>query len=216
MRCAALAVFALVAVPLPAQAEEENFSARQVVQRRQYQLKHELTVSAGFLPLDAYYKGVTANVGYTYHFNSHFAWRVGRGSFVLPISTALSKQIGLFGQKVTDNPEVRAMVGSELMWNAFYGKTSFMNLAVLRGSIFFLLGGDLVLAESVTKSVTESGTEYSTKSLALPAVSLGGGLRAFATEWLSFRLEITNHFVIGTPTFNVVDLQLAAAVNLGS
>lgn len=213
MRCTTLVMVALIAAsiaaPSRAWADEENPAAVQVVQRRQYELRHELTVSAGFLPLDAFYKGVTANVGYTYHFNPHFAWRVARGTFVQSMSTGLRKQVEtLYGLQVTDSPEARWIIGSELMWNAFYGKTTFMNLAVLRGSIFFLLGGDLVLAESGTKS--------GTKSLALPAVSVGGGLRVFATTWLSFRLEIINHFVISTPTFNVVDLQLAAAVNLGS
>lgn len=205
MRCTTLVVLALIATPLRARADEENPAAVQVVQRRQYQLRHELTVSAGFLPLDAFYKGVTANVGYTYHFNPHFAWRVARGTFVQAMSTGLRRQVEtLYGLKVTDSPEARWIIGSELMWTAFYGKTAFMNLALLHGSIYFLLGGDVVLAQSGAKSITQ------------PAASLGGGLRLFVTEWLSFRLEAINHFVIGKPTFNVVDIQLAAALNLGS
>lgn len=205
MRCTTLVVVALIAAPPRAWADEENPAAVQVVQRRQYQLRHELTVSAGFLPLDAFYKGVTANVGYTYHFNPHFAWRVARGTFVQSMSTGLRKQVEtLYGLKVTDSAEARWIIGSELMWNAFYGKTAFMNLALMHGSIYFLLGGDVVLAQSGEKSITQ------------PAVSFGGGLRLFVTEWLSFRLEAINHFVIGKPTFNVVDIQFAAAVNLGS
>ena len=205
MRCTTLAVLALMAAPSRARADEENPAAVQVVQRRQYQLRHELTVSAGFLPLDAFYKGVTANVGYTYHFNPHFAWRVARGTFVQSMSTGLRKQVEtLYGLKVTDSPEARWIIGSELMWNAFYGKTAFMNLALIHGSIYFLLGGDVVLAQSGAKSVTA------------PAATFGGGLRLFVTEWLSFRLEAINHFVIGKPTFNVVDIQFAAAINLGS
>src|SRR5882757_5080835 len=80
-------------VPLVAAADDENPARVSVVQRRQYTLHHELQVSAGFLPLDAFYKGVTVNVGYTYHFNDHFAWRVLRGSLDKTIDTGLTTQL---------------------------------------------------------------------------------------------------------------------------
>lgn len=201
MRNTSLALLMLLVGSERAWAEEENPAAVQVVQRRQFQLKHELTLSAGFLPLDAFYKGLTANVGYTYHFNPHFAWRVGRGTFSQPFSTGLRKQIqSLYGLEVTDFPEVHWMVGSDLVWNAFYGKTAFMNSTLLHGSIYLVAGGDLVL----------------TQVSAGPGVALGGGLRLFVTEWLSFRLEVLDHVVIAKTPFNVVDLQLAVAVNLGA
>jgi len=47
-------------------------------------------------------------------------------------------------------------------------------------------------------------------------VNFGGGIRFFATEWLSVKLEASNHFVIAKRGFNVVDLQVALSVNLGS
>jgi outer membrane beta-barrel protein len=205
MRCPTLAVLFLMAAPERAWADDETPAAVQVVQRRQFELRHELTVSAGFLPLDAFYKGATVTAGYTYHFNPHFAWRVGRGTFVQAFSTGLRNQVeGLYGLRVTDTPEVRWMVGSDLVWNAFYGKAAFMNFVLLHGSIYLLLGADLLLTQAAAKSEAQ------------PAVSLGGGLRVFVTQWLSFRLECINHFAIGPRSFNVVDLQLAAAVNLGS
>ena len=172
-----------------------------VIQKRQYTLRHEIQVSGGFLPLDAFYKGITANVGYTYHFNDHFAWRVGRFAYDKTFDTGLKKQLeNQFGVLTTDFPEVQWMAGSDLVWSPFYGKTAFMNAVVLHLALFLLLGADAV------KTQTE----------VLPAVNFGGGIRFFITEWLSLKLEAENHFVVGKKSFNVVDLQVALAVNLGS
>ena len=196
-----LVVLVLLASVGRARAEEENPAAAQVVQRRQYQLKHELTVSAGFLPLDAFYKALTVNVGYTYHFNPHFAWRVARGTFSKPFSTGLRKEIeGQYGLQVTDFPEVHWIVGSDLVWNALYGKAAFMNSALLHGGLYLSAGADLVV----------------TQATLAPGVAVGGGLRLFVTDWMSLRLEVLDHVVIAKKPFNVLDLQIALAVSLGA
>ncbi|MBK7860447.1 MAG: outer membrane beta-barrel domain-containing protein [Archangiaceae bacterium] len=183
-------------------ADDDESPARvSVVQRRQYTMRHEIQVSGGFLPLDAFYKGITANVGYTYHFNDHFAWRVVRGAYEKNFDTGLKRQLmQQFGVLTTDFPEVQWLAGSDLIWNAFYGKTAFMNAFVLHLALFLELGADAV----------------KTQTDIMPAVNFGGGLRFFATEWLSVKVEASNHFVLGKKSFNIVDLQLALAVNLGS
>jgi outer membrane beta-barrel protein len=199
MRSTLLIIALLVASA--ARADDESPARVSVVQKRQYTLHHEITLAAGFLPLDAFYKGVTANLSYTYHFNDHFAWRVLRGALDKAIDTGLKTQLmQQFGLMTTDFPQVQWMAGSDVVWNAFYGKTAFMNAAVLHLALFLVLGGDVV------KTQTEI----------LPGVNFGGGVRFFATEWLSLKLEASNHFVISKKPFNVVDLQLALALNLGS
>lgn len=210
MRRTALAVLAFVAAPLRVEADEENPAAVQVIQRRQFELKHELTVSAGFLPLDAFYKGITANLAYTYHFSPSIAWRVARGTFSQSIDTKLRSEVkDQYGLLVTPYPEVRWIFGTDLVWNAFYGKTSFMNVALLHGGIYLLVGGGAMIA-----SATQA--DGAVKTDVVPSVNVGGGLRLFATEWLSFRLEVLDHVVIAKRSFNVVDLQLAVAFNLGT
>ncbi len=195
-----LLLAAALALPCAAYADDESPARVSVVQKRQYTMRHEISVSGGFLPLDAFYKGVTVNVGYTYHFNDHFAWRVARGAYDKTLDTGLKRQLEQqFGVLTTDFPEVQWMAGSDLVWNAFYGKTAFMNAFVLHLALFLVLGGDAV------KTQTE----------VLPAVNFGGGIRFFATDWLSVKVEASNHFVFGKKSFNVVDLQLALAVNLG-
>jgi outer membrane beta-barrel protein len=199
MRSLLLAV--VIALPCVAHADDEAPARVSVVQKRQYTLRHEISLAGGFLPLDAFYKGVTVNLAYTFHFDDHFAWRVVRGAYDGTIDTGLKKQLQQqFGVLTSDFPQVQWMAGSDLVWNAFYGKTAFMNLFVLHLALFLVLGGDAV----------------KTQNEVLPAVNFGGGIRFFATEWLSLKLEASNHFVFGKKQFNVVDLQLALAVNLGS
>jgi len=196
-----LALAAVLLFSASALADDDNPARVSVVQRRQYTMHHELQVSGGFLPLDAFYKGVTVNVGYTYHFNDHFAWRVLRGAYDKTFDTGLATQIKQqFGLLTTDYPMVEWMLGSDLVWNAFYGKTAFMNVFVLHLALFLELGADAVKTQSDVR----------------PGVNFGGGIRFFITDWVSTKVEVSNHFVIGKSTLNVVDLQLALAVNLGS
>src|SRR4051812_30209184 len=178
-----LVLVLLLLAPLAAVAADDESPARvSVVQRRQYTLRHELTLSGGFLPLDAFYKGVTVNVSYAYHFNDHFAWRVARGTYDKSFDTGLKLQLqNQFGVQTTEFPVVQWMVGSDIIWNAFYGKTAFMNAFVLHLALFLVLGGDAV----------------KTQDDILPAVNFGGGIRFFATDWLSVKLEASNHFAFG-------------------
>jgi hypothetical protein len=75
-----------------------------------------------------------------------------------------------------------------------------MNAFVLHLALFLVLGADVV----------------HTQADFLPAVNFGGGLRFFLTDWLSTKIEASNHFVFGKTSLNVLDLQVALSVNLGS
>lgn len=195
----ALVAFATLLAPLAALADDEPASY-QAIQRRQYQMSHELKLGPGYLPLDAFYKGVTANVGYVYHFNDHFAWQVGRMTLSRSINTGLRKQIERsFGLLTTEFPEVQWIAGSDLLVSPIYGKTALFNSVVVHLQMYLLAGG--------------SGVK--TQIEVAPALSVGAGVRFFIAQWISLRLEASNHAVIGTQKFNVVDLQGSVAFNLG-
>jgi hypothetical protein len=75
---ACLAVLLLVSSAALAQADElENPGVIAAVQERAFRMQHELHLGVGVLPLDAFYKGLYAQVGYTFHFTDAFAWQVG-------------------------------------------------------------------------------------------------------------------------------------------
>jgi hypothetical protein len=109
-----------------AQGEElENPGTVLAVQDRTFRMSSELWIGIGVAPLDAFYKGVTGQIGYVFHFSDSFAWQVGRGLLSYNIKTGLRNQLETqFGVNPTAFPQLNWIVGSDVMWTPIYGKTS--------------------------------------------------------------------------------------------
>lgn len=190
-----------------AQTEQlENPGVTSAIVDRPYRLKHELDLWFGVLPLDAFYVGVFAQVGYVYHFTDRFAWQVGRGAYGLAARTNLRGELErTFGVQPTANDEVQFFVGSDVMWKPLYGKLAVLNRAVIHGEVH-LLGGVTLFKFS------NSGFR--------PGINIGGGGRIYLNQYVSFRLDITHNIVIptggGSTVFsNVMTANLALALNFG-
>ena len=189
-----------------AQVEElENPGSVSAIQDRAYRMQHELNLSVGVLPLDAFFKGIYAQVGYTFHFSDTFAWQIGRAAYAYPVMTGLREQLQRdFGVLPTARDVVEYFVGSDLMWTPFYGKMSVLNKSVVHGEMFFLLGATLFKFTNAFR----------------PGVNLGGGGRIFVSRWVSFRIDLTDTIVVPTGggannLFNVMTATLSLAVNFG-
>ena len=63
------------------------------VQDRTYRMNSELMLGIGVLPLDAFYKGLSGEVSYTYHFSDSFAWQIGRFLYSYNVATGLQNQL---------------------------------------------------------------------------------------------------------------------------
>jgi outer membrane beta-barrel protein len=209
VRYALLILLALVPGLARAQAEAlENPGAVSAIQERRYRMHHELTLGVGLLPIDAFYKGLTGSVGYTYHFSDTFGWQVGRGTYSYNVQTGLRTQLERdFDVAPTASAyedQVQWMVGSDLVWSPLYGKMAFLNSKVLHFEAFLLGGG------TVVKINRADGFR--------PAANVGLGVRMFSGETLSFRLDVTNNVVFaGTSNINnVLSVQLGTAFNFGA
>lgn len=199
-----LLTLALPGVGLAQTEELENPGSVAAVQERAYRMHHELNLAVGVLPLDAFYKGLYAQVGYAYHFTDHFAWQIGRGAYSYAAKTGLREQLERdFAVLPTAFDEVQFFVGSDLMWKPFYGKLSFLNRWVLHGELYFLLGA----------------TVFKFTNAFRPGVNVGGGARLFVSKAVSFRLEATDNIVLplggATSLMNVMTLTLALGLNFG-
>ena len=171
-----------------AQTEElENPGTIAAVQERQYRMHNELSFGVGVLPIDAFYKGLLAQVAYTYHFSDSFAWQIGRGAYSKNIDTGLRTQL-------------EWLVGSDVMWSPFYGKSSFLNRSVSHFEIYVLGGGSIIKLTSAFR----------------PAANVGLGARLYTGQHLSFRLDITDNVVIVSHPFNIPTIQLSMGLNFGS
>lgn len=192
-----------------AQAEAlENPGTTSAVQDRLYRMNHELSLGVGVLPADAYYKGYYGQVSYTYHFSDNFAWQVGRGAYSYNVETGLRSQLerdfGVAPTATAFEDEVEWMVGSDLMFSPFYGKTAILNSKVVHFEAF-LLGG-----ATVFKLNREGGFR--------PGANLGLGIRVFKSDTLSFRLDVTNNIVFAGASriINIPTIQLGTALNFGA
>lgn len=208
-RALVVAVGLLVPGLSNAQVEElENPGSVAAIQDRAYRMQHELGLSVGVLPLDAFTKGLYAQVGYTVHFTDTFAWTVGRGAYSYAVNTGLRDQLQRdFGvlPSNADFDAVQFFVGSDIMWSPLYGKVSVLNRSVLHGELFLLLGGTLFKFTQTFR----------------PGVNLGGGVRLFASQWVSFRLDVTDNIVLpigasAKSIMNVMTLTLTLAINFGA
>lgn len=202
-------------LPLAAMADEdqdlENPGTVSAVQDRLFRMNQELTLGVGVLPIDAFYKGLSAQVGYTFHFSDSFAWQVGRALYSYDVNTGLEDQLERdFHVKPTTHEQVQWMVGSDLVWSPWYGKTSFLNKSVSHFDAFVSIGGSVI-------KFTGGDTSSANLNQFKPAVNLAVGARLFATRRVSYRLDLADNVVITKDRiFNVATVQLSLALNFGS
>ncbi len=196
-----------LAAPALAQLDElENPGTVSAIQQRAYRMQHELTLSGGVLPLDAFYKGLYGQVAYTAHFTDHFAWQIGRFAYSYAAKTSLREQLERdFGVLPTSFEEVQFFFGSDVIWKPFYGKFSVLNNWVWHVEAFLLLGASAFKFTNVFR----------------PGVNVGLGFRLFLNQWVSLRLDVTNNIVIpiggGSQALtNVMCINLGLGFNFGA
>lgn len=184
-----------------AQYEElENPGHLVAIQERKYQLRHELALSGGVLPGDAFYKGIVGTVGYTAHFNDHFAWQVGRGTYSYNVATGLREQLERdFAVLPTAFDELQWMIGSDLIFKPLYGKFAVLNRNVVHLEAYLLAGASAV---SLTSGIR-------------PAANFGAGARLYLTNHLSMKLEIADHLIVSDRILSVPQVQFGMGFNFG-
>jgi outer membrane beta-barrel protein len=197
----------LVPAIAAAQVEElENPGSVSAIQKRAFTMRHELDISVGVLPLDAFYVGLFAQVGYTAHFSDSFAWTIGRFAYSYAARTGLREKLERdFGVLPTAFEEVQYFFGSDIVWTPFHGKIAVTNGFVVHGEVFFILGATLFRFTNTFR----------------PGINLGGGGRIVLTENVSIRLDVTDNVVIpvggGATSFtNVMTTTLSLAINFGA
>lgn len=210
MRAQATAVILLAGLLAPAAAARADDASEDpgklaAVQKRKYRMDHEIFASAGFLPLDAFYKGVGPVAGYGLHFNDSVAWEIFRASYSFRLHTGLHDQLVKdFGVNETKFDELQWMASTAAMVTPFYGKLSFVNRAVSHAEVFFVVGGTVGKFKDTYK----------------PGPQGGLGARLFLSPSVSLRLDVRYHYLIGRQgsawnTTQLVDLALGFALNLG-
>ena len=201
----------------PARADSDDEAPVFAVQNRKFNLKHEFDLGVGTLPINAYTKGVTLGVAYTYHFSPMWAWEVARFVYSFGVATSLRNELVQdFMAEPTRLQAINYFASSSVVVKPLYGKLAFSNRRVVHMEVFFALGLGVGFYTNAAASPTAlSGGGLGTPR---PGFDVGGGLRFFLSERWSLRLDVRDltYFKSFTQTDSDMYIGLAAAVTFGS
>ncbi len=197
--CAILSVASLAAgtATVAVAQNESTRLATVAVQNRRHLESHEFGVAIGVLPLDAFTKGLTISLAYTYHFDETFAWEMLQGTYSIPIRTPLNDDLEALDIRPTPFEVVQAYATSNFVFKPIYWKGAWLNGSLIYGEIFMTVGGG---AGVLTRSIR-------------PAIDAGLGFRFFASENVSFRLDVRDiAFVTSSDIQNEIWIGLGLSI----
>lgn len=178
---ACLLSLACLAVTSPVAADDlddPDSYALVAVQDRHYFGTHELGVTAGLLPLDAFTKGVTVGGNYTLHFSPLFGWEVINYLYSIQYDSSLREDLDAFDLDVTPFEVVKHIATTNLVFKPVYWKGALLNDMVIHGELYGVVG---------------AGMGWFTRSRR-PAVDIGVGVRIYLSELFSMRLDVRHHW----------------------
>ena len=144
------------------------------VQNRKYTDTHEFTLAAGSLPIDAFEKGLTLSGAYTLHFSETIAWEVVQYYYSFGVETDLKDELKAFDLQATPFERVEQFVTTNFVFKPLYWKGAWLNDSLTYGEFLLLAGGGYGWLTNTQR----------------PVIDLGIGARLYASEWVSFRLDV--------------------------
>jgi outer membrane beta-barrel protein len=208
----------LVCFTPPAGAEEETSLADEgPIQRRLFELDHELAIGWSYLPLDAYYKGYGVQIAYTIHFNHLFALELFRVGWSYNVDSKLKTKLIDQMPDISPGefPGVLFWENTNLLFKLFYGKQSFLNNVVLHFELYATAGVAFVFRNPYPVwegDITNAHYEF--------GVNGGFGARFWFNPTWSIRLDLRDTVILLTlnrgkfPMKNTAMFGLTFAVNL--
>lgn len=175
------ALVATIALPLVARAQEGDEDDRVAIQRRKYQMAHELRLSIGTMPVDPFQKGWSGSLSYSVHFGD-FAWEVFQVTGAYLTSTDLRDDlIDTFAIPPEDFAAPRFMATTGFEITPFYGKQAVFNDTVVHQAFLIGLYGGVVFGDRETLPKTFEDLR--------PIAGLGLGWRIFTSKATSLRID---------------------------
>lgn len=191
-------------LPAGARAQDELDSGRVIaVQDRPFRLAHEFTVTAGVLPMDAFYTGLTLGGSYTLHLTELVAWEAISFHYSGNVDKGLDNTLAeRWSVQPTGEPEIEYLVGSNAVITPMWGKLSFFNSDIIHASTFLTMGGGVIKFSDGFR----------------PQFSVGPGIRFFMGQVVSTRLDLRNIIAPDIPSGveYVLHVTLSVSFNFGS
>jgi outer membrane beta-barrel protein len=196
--------------------------SRIAIQRPKYQMAHEISLSLGLMPLDAFQKGLIANLSYTVHIEEYVAWEVFHLTAAHLTSTDLRDElIDTFAIPPADFAAPRFMATTGVELSPVYGKQVFLNDIVVHQALFIGIHGGIIIGDR-RDPVSGAFDFGDSLSDVRPAVGIGLGYRLFLTKTLSIRADARDFLSFkdakrqneSTEIENVLSLTFGFSVNL--
>jgi outer membrane beta-barrel protein len=177
-----------------------------VIQKRQYDLVHELTLLTGVLPADPYYKGYTVGASYTFHVNHVWGWEIGQFNWSFNRNTKLRDEVRrIAAANQSARPIFRKLQwhgASRLVFKPLYGKQAVFNTKIVHIEGFLAAGPGM-------SQMTGPGTPVTY------GIDASFGMRLWMTDVFSMLVDLgqyTHWFNGGT--WQALHLHLGFAFNL--
>jgi outer membrane beta-barrel protein len=151
------------------------------VENKLFQPSKELNVQVGFMPLDAFHKGVTLSLSYVGYSESYWGWEYlnlqGAINWETDLTSQLRNNFGAEEDGVLDY--VRYTVTTNWIYTPIYNKNLIFNSKVMHGEVSFVGGGGIAGFDSQET-----------------APMFGGGLilRFFSSETVSYKLDTRAYY----------------------
>ncbi len=191
---------------LPSGVLEDAPEQVEVIQRRKFELSQELSLSAGVLPVDPYYKGITATAAYTAHFSQSWAWEVAHLTYSFNVDTHLKEQLlevaAGRGNQAPQLAEIEWVAGTRLLLKPLYGKEALFNTEVVHLEAYLGLGPVLVKRSAPLDSIGFGG-------------DFGAGLRLWLSPRWSMRLDLGELLFVEEERAGGIKLRQALHMQLG-
>ena len=182
-----LALLTLTLASASSAFADDEFDEEQVatyaVQSRLFRLGGELNVAAGFLPINAFNKGLTVGGSFTYHFSNAWAWEIINGSYVYKqLDTGLKTELlENFDVQPTKIAAINLLLSSSLVVKPFYGKLAVFNRRVIHAEVSIPFG--LTLGR------------YTNPQSYLPGPNVGVIVRVFMSPHSSLRIDVRDNIL---------------------
>lgn len=155
------------------------------VEPRAFNPRHDISANLGFLPIDAFYKGVTYGVSYTHSYTSLWSWEIVNAGLSSKFDTNLKKDlINSFNVRpagILDHISWYAL--SSAVYTPIYSKHLLFNEKLIYGSLSFVAGGGVY--------------GFSGGDMA-PAFGGGAILRVFHTPKYSSKFDARLYYHLGS------------------
>ncbi len=200
----------LYSISLVSSPKEENFQIKpldgiviEAVESYINPKHHNVQISFGLNPFEAYYFGFSFNAAYCYNINYLWAWNIIHGSYIFPVEKGLTAELA---EKYGVNPEtikrVNGLIGTELLFTPIYGKSVLLREIVDYFRLSFSLGTGVVFT-----GTSQSFSDFSSWSLIA-----GIRLETQMNETLSWHLILKNNLLFHDGFNDIISFLIGTGV----